>query len=407
VKILFIGFWGLDDPLTLSTTFPNLEILASSDDVEHIRLATVEREGYIPILKLPFETNKISFKPLVSPIRRSLLVTKFEEFVRFPRLLSVMAKEIGATHIIGRGAMAGALAYLTSERTGLPFFVESFEPHADYMLESGVWHRYDPRYIFQRFWEEKEKKYALGLMPVAENYRKQLLREGRAEAQVVTVPCPVNLHSFVYQPLAGQDVRERLSFPKEAIVGVYLGKFGDIYYDKEAFELFRSAANFFGSHFRLIILTPNSIPEVEAKLNTVGFSAEQYFVTKSPHHEVPSYLSAANFAFAPIKPAPCRLYCSPVKVGEYWACGLPVLLTEGVGDDSDIIRREPAGGAGFDLNVPDSVPNALACIAAQIQQPEYRVQARALAERYRSVERSRQAYKDLLGVRSTVSAQSR
>lgn len=398
MKILFIGFWGLDDPLTLSTTFPNLEILANSQEVEHIRLATVEREGYVPSLNLPFATNKISFQPLVSPNRKSLLATKFEEFIRFPRRLEVMAREVGATHIIGRGAMAGALAYLTAVRTSLPFFVESFEPHADYMLDSGVWHRYDPRYIFQRFWEAKEKKYAQGLMPVAENYRRQLLREGLTGSQVVTVPCPVNLSVFDYQATIGQQIRVRLGFSDDAVVGVYLGKFGDIYYDQEAFQLFRAAADFFGPRFRLIILTPNSIPDVKAKLDRVGFVENQYFVTKSPHHEVPGYLSAANFAFAPIKPAPCRLYCSPVKVGEYWACGLPVLLTEGVGDDSDIIRREPAGGAGFDLNFPESVPQALAQIASQIQKNDYRTQARALAQRYRSIERSQEAYGQLLGV---------
>lgn len=399
MTILFIGFWGLDDPLTTSTTFPNLAILAGSAKVAHIRLATVERDGYVPTLNLPFDhQGKISFRPLVSSSRGLLLATKAEEFMRFPRELAAMARETGATHVIGRGAMAGALAYLTAQRTGLPFFVESFEPHADYMLDSGVWSRYDPRYLFQRFWEEREKNNAVGLMPVAENYRRQLLREGREAAQVVTVPCPVNLAAFYYQPAAGQQVRERLGFAENAVVGVYLGKFGDIYYDQEAFELFRVAADFFGPRFRLIVLTPNPLPEVQAKLNKAGFAEANYFVIKAPHHEVPGYLSAADFAFAPIKPAPCRQYCSPVKVGEYWACGLPVLLTEGVGDDSDIIRQEPAGGAVFDLRFPASVPQALARIAAQMQVPGYRAQARALAERHRSVDRAREAYAQLLGV---------
>jgi glycosyltransferase involved in cell wall biosynthesis len=151
------------------------------------------------------------------------------------------------------------------------------------------------------------------------------------------------------------------------------------------------------------VLTPHAVSEVQAKLERVGFGQGQYYITKSPHHEVPGYLSAADFAFAPIKPAPCRLYCSPVKVGEYWACGLPVLLTEGVGDDSDIICREPAGGAGFDLTVPESVPAALARIAALIQEPGYRDRARGLAERHRSGDHAREAYKQLLGVQAPAS----
>jgi hypothetical protein len=62
---------------------------------------------------------------------------------------------------------------------------------------------------------------------------------------------------------------------------------------------------------------------------------------------VKDYLSAADFAFATIKSTPIRLYCCPVKNGEYWASGLPILLEDGIGDDSDIIKSE---GGGIILN---------------------------------------------------------
>jgi glycosyltransferase involved in cell wall biosynthesis len=392
VKILFVGFWGLNDPLTLSTTFPNLELLNALDNVELVRFATVERDAEpVPTLQLPFINEKITHQALVSRPQRSLLATKFEEFSRFPRELAASVRELGIDIIIGRGAMAGALAYLTSKRTGKPFYVESFEPHADYMLESGVWSRYDPRYLFQRFWENKEKKHAKGLMPVAENYRRQLQREGLNADNIITVPCPVNLTTFSPSITDGQAVRQRLNFMSDAIVGIYVGKFGDIYYDAEAFALFKTTADYFGSKFRLIILTPNPLSDVNSKLRRVGIRAENCFTIKAPHHEVPSYLSAADFAFAPIKPANCRQYCSPVKVGEYWASGLPVLLTEGVGDDSDIIKRE-GGGAIFNLQDPNSVPQALDNISQQISHVDYREKVRNLALRHRSIELSRKAY---------------
>ena len=76
--------------------------------------------------------------------------------------------------------------------------------------------------------------------------------------------------------------------------------------------------------------------------------------------------------FVIIKPAPCRLSCSAIKIGEYWANGLPVLLTPSVGDDSAIIAAEN-GGTVFDLSQPGSVPAAL------MKQPDYRVRIHALA----------------------------
>ena len=178
-------------------------------------------------------------------------------------------------------------------------------------------------------------------------------------------------------------------------VGIYVGKFGDIYYDEEAFELFRAAADHFGPRFRVIILTPNAEADVRRKLAAVGLGPDRAFVTKAPHAEVPDYLSAADFAFSPIRPAPCRLFCSAIKIGEYWASGLLVLVTPGVGDDSAIIEAE-TGGAVFDLNEPGSVPVALARLAALMRSPGHRARIHELAVRHRSLNRAREAYQALL-----------
>jgi len=398
MNLLFLSYWGLEDSLTVSTVFPHLRLLQQMPAVKSVLLVTIERgAGASRELQFApgFAADKVTFSPLRSRQNQPLLLNKIDDFVRFPNELIELVKQHHIDVIIGRGAPAGALAYLVWKKTRTPFLVESFEPHADYMLESGVWKSYDPRYLFQRYWEKKQKQLAVGLMPVAENYRRQLMQEGVPAQQIVTVPCSVNVPDFSYDPARRRQVRARLGIAQDAPVGIYVGKFGDIYYDAEAFDLFRDAAAHFGPQFRLLVLTPNPEAEVRAKLANVGFRAEQVFVTKAPHAEVPGYLSAADFAFATIKPAECRRFCSPIKVGEYWAASLPVLLTEGVGDDSDIIRQE-GGGAIFNLNQPATVPAAFQQIAALLQQPNYRSAIQQLAVRHRTVARAQDAYEQLL-----------
>ncbi|MEJ7663702.1 MAG: glycosyltransferase [Hymenobacter sp.] len=326
---------------------------------------------------------------------RNVILNKIEDFTRFPAELIKQAAAFKPDFILARGAPAGALAYLVWQKTKLPFYVESFEPHADYMLESGVWRRYDPRYLFQRHWEKRQKQLARGLMPVAENYRQQLIAEGVPAERIATVPCSVNAKAFAFEATGRQRVRQLLGFADSAVVGIYVGKFGGIYYDWEAFAVFRAATDYFGPAFRLILLTPDPIAAVEAKLLAAGLDSKLAFVQRVAHAEVPAYLSAADFAFATIKPAPCRLFCSAIKIGEYWANGLPILLPPGVGDDSLITEKEE-GGAVFDLTQSASLPAALSQLAALLGRPYYRERISKLAVKHRSLSRAREAYERLL-----------
>jgi len=43
------------------------------------------------------------------------------------------------------------------------------------------------------------------------------------------------------------------------------------------------------------------------------------------------------------KPGYSRKGCCPTKVGEYLACGLPVIINSGIGDIDEIIIRERIG----------------------------------------------------------------
>ena len=399
MNIIFLSYWGVNDPLTVSTVFPHLRLLQQMPQVKKVVLVTVERnaEGSFSLQFAPdFAADKIEFKPLISRKNQFVLLNKLDDFIRFPRALGALVKQYDIHAIVARSALAGALAYLVWKKMATPFLVESFEPHADYMLESGVWHRYDPRFIFESYWEQKQKQFATGVMPVAENYRMKLMNEEGVPAQrIMTIPCSVNMAAFRFDKMNRQNVRQRLNMGAGNVVGVYVGKFGGMYYEAEAFGLFRTAADFFGDGFRLILLTPTPVDEVMQHLKSAGFRTEQVFVTKAPPAEVPSYLSAADFAFATYKKGAAKKFLSPVKVGEYWAAGLPVLLTDGVGDDSAIIKRE-GGGAVFDVDHPETVQAALGQMVALLQNPNHRTARVKLAERYRSVERAREAYEQLL-----------
>jgi glycosyltransferase involved in cell wall biosynthesis len=395
MNIFFISYWGVNDGLSVSTSQPNLRLIAEREDVKQIYYFTVERQDATAATFQPVQLDiaKTQHIPIVSRPLFLRPLTKFADLWRIWSKIKAIAQNHRPDLIICRGAITAMFGYWLSQKTGAPYIVESFEPHADYMYESGVWSRNGLAYQIERRYEQKAKQTASALVTVSHNYEQELINVEKLPAEkIYVVPCTVQLDTFAPNEEQRAELRIRLDIAPEERVGIYVGKFGSIYYDAEAFDLFKAAYNFFGGQFRLLLLSPTPVAELQQKLARVGFPLDKAFITCAPHAEVPHYLAAADFAFSPIRPADCRRFCSPIKDGEYWAAGLPFLIPDGVGDDSDIIRAAGYGGAIFDAKNPMSVVSALQSIAEQISQTNYRQEVRQLAIEHRHFDIQRRVY---------------
>jgi hypothetical protein len=85
-----------------------------------------------------------------------------------------------------------------------------------------------------------------------------------------------------------------------------------------------------------------------------------------------------------------------MKIGEYWANGLPVVLTRGVGDDSRIIANDAWAGALFDPEGND-VEAALDRVLGTIAREGQRSTTAALGGEHRSMRFTTEAYRKILG----------
>jgi hypothetical protein len=165
---------------------------------------------------------------------------------------------------------------------------------------------------------------------------------------IMVMPCAVDQVAFSFDLEKRKAVRANLNISADCVTGIYVGKFGGLYYDAEAFRIFQYAFDFFPK-FKLIILTPDSVEETKKKLFKGGIEARDCHVLSVRHEEVAAYLAAADFAFALVKPSPAKKFSSPIKIGEYWAMGLPVLIAKEIGDDSAIIELNRVG-ATFEMS---------------------------------------------------------
>ncbi len=393
MKILFLGNWALSEGLTVSTVFPHVKLLLESGNVSQLVLVTIEREPGKKRVHPFLDQPKLVFEPLVRKSAGMGFLSRFVEMFNFSAKLDELIKKHSIDAVIARGAPAGVLALAACRKNAVPLYVESFEPHAEYMHESGVWKKWDPRYLIEKRGEKKVIAYAAGIMVVSENYRTRLIREKVPAEKVFVIPCITDTERFSFSNEQRIAIRERLGIGPDDLTGIYVGKFGGTYYKEDAFIFFSRLLQQ-EQRMHTIILTPDPPGQVKELLDTYGLPQHQFHILCVPNEEVAGYISAADFGYALIKPSPSKAYVSLVKCGEYWAIGIPVIITDNIGTDSDTIRNEGIGVVLEDSwkQQPESY---FRNIISAVSSLDLRPKIRAIALRERSIEISRSVYRQL------------
>ncbi len=338
MNFCFISYWGVAEGLTQATVIPHLEILMALEQVDKIQFISMERAvgeaETIEILGVTHHHIKSS----------ELTIDKLTDGKKVSRLINKLHSDTPIDLLIARGVMAGWLSLNSVKKLGIPLSVESFEPHADYMVEDGVWKKNGIRYKVLRNAEIAELGIAVNISTVTQAYKRYLIEhDGCDERKISVVPCCVKHDKYKFNQIHRDEVRKRLGITPERLVAVYTGKLGGIYLEDEAIHIIKEARKYFGAdRFRLIILSPDA-EKWKSKLEAVGFIANQSFVAFVDQSEVVKYLSAADFAFSLHRPTPSKIGISPIKNSEYLANGLPIIMPFGIGDDSDLITAHNFG----------------------------------------------------------------
>jgi len=162
-------------------------------------------------------------------------------------------------------------------------------------------------------------------------------------------PACVNLEQFNIEKRKIPDILKSLKLEGK-IVGVYAGKFGGLYLTQEVFDFIAVAHRYWGDKFRMLLLTN----EADESLNVWKKKAQipdgvilKEFV---PHEKVADYIGLGDFGISPYNPVPSRKYSAPIKNSEYLALGLPVVITNNIADDSQLIEENHLGAVLKELN---------------------------------------------------------
>ncbi|MBS1488010.1 MAG: glycosyltransferase [Bacteroidetes bacterium] len=294
---------------------------------------------------------------------------------------------------------AGAVGYILSMVTGKKLVIDSYEPHAEAMVENGTWKKNSIAFKLL-FWLEKKQTQKAEFIIAATKGMREYAQEkyGVAIKNYFVKPACVDLSLFSLTKKKDQVLINQLNLA-DKITCVYAGKFGGIYLESEIFDMFKAAYDFWGDQFRVLLLTDFSREEINA--HCVRVKIPNSIITNRfvAHREIPFYMGLADFAICPVKPLPSKRYCTPIKNGEYWAMGLPVIIPLNISDDSEIIESNNAGAVLYELN-EQTYQSAIEKIDKIIKEPneERTKRIRLLALTYRDFSVAEKVYKSLANV---------
>ncbi|MEL7006890.1 MAG: hypothetical protein AAFN93_29845 [Bacteroidota bacterium] len=144
------------------------------------------------------EFTKVTHIPFKSRHTYFRFLNKLTDVIHLTNFIVGLVKEYDIDLLMCRSSMAGSIGYRVHTKIGIPYTVESFEPHAEYMLESGIWSQWGISYLLQSYWENMQKRSADALIPVSFNYKKYLIDHG-CKQPIYVMPCVVYLNLLVYE----------------------------------------------------------------------------------------------------------------------------------------------------------------------------------------------------------------
>ena len=394
-NILVITYWSYKDALIQTYTLPYVNIISDKSPNSNLFLVTLEKEKKNYTAQFP-ETNIINF-----PLHyQSFGLRGLFMWIKAIYKLNQLIKKEKITTIHTWCTPAGGLGYILSILTGRKLILDSFEPHAIPMIEGNTWKKNSLAFKIL-FWLEKQQlRRAQEVICTVEgmiDYSQK--KYGILKKRYFFKPACVDLNLFSEEKIKNSDLIKQYQL-EDKITCVYAGKFGGLYLEQETFDFFRIAINYWGENFRILLLTNHSDEEINTYLKNANIS-QKYIIKKFvPHAEVPIYMGLADFAINPMKPLPSRRFSTPIKDGEYWALGLPVVITKDISDDSTIIKANNIGSVLEELNDTSylkSIKEIDTLIKNHTRMELYN-KVRPIAEKYRNFEIAEKIYKEIYGV---------
>ena len=348
-RVLYISYNGMLDPLGQSQVLPYLRELSKRGvcftllSFEKASAFDADGRAKCESMRRELAEQNIDWHWLRYHQNPSVPATGYDVLAGV-RLAIKLSKKNRIEMVHARSHIAAAIALALKRRLGTKMIFDVRGLMAEEYIEAGHWKAGGIPYRLTKAIEHRAFQASDGIVTLTEKIWPIIrnwdgLKERQPAHQVV--PCCVDLDLFRFSHEDRARRRAELGLGDRFTL-VYSGSIGPWYMTNQMADFFvELRRKKVDAHF--LWLTPGDAEIIRRAMTERGMGTENYTVKRAASADVASYLSASDAGIAFYKPGFSKLATSPVKVAEYLACGLPIVINSGIGDSEAQIKEQNLG----------------------------------------------------------------
>ncbi|HRY32940.1 MAG TPA: glycosyltransferase [Bacteroidales bacterium] len=340
MKVLYLSYDGLTDPLGQSQVLPYLVALAGEG--HQIAILACEKKGNYRLHHKHTQERCMQFGITWHFLDYPVFRNPIGYFLFFRKYL-VKTRELTETYKPGilhcRSYPAGLAATLINKKKRIPWIFDIRGFWIDERLEGNIWNPRNPLIMIMIAWLRRQEKKmfrqsdaVVTLSHQAADYIRHRFLPVLAGKDITVIPCASDFTRFpIKNPLNDQAARQTAGLPEEGRILSYLGSLGT-WYMLDEMLLFYKVLREKEQNAIFLFISPDKEDYIRSRALRLGLPQENIYVRSATHQEIPALLSLSDWGIAFIRPGFSKTASSPVKWGEYLACGIPIIVNSGVGD---------------------------------------------------------------------------
>ena len=159
--------------------------------------------------------------------------------------------------------------------------------------------------------------------------------------KVTVIPCCADMDLFKYDKENSEELKQIRQ--QEGLDGsfvlTYLGSLGAVYLLSNMVETFK-ILKYLDSSSKFLFISNNGKDEVVKEFLNNDLNEKDLVFKTLIRSDVPKYLEMADLSLIFIRPSDSKMGCSPTKLAELLAMGIPIIANKGVGDLNEILCIE-------------------------------------------------------------------